>query len=150
MPANSMSSSCARVTGARPALMRRVPSHQTEAKASRYMTPYQRTASGPIENTIGSKFGCVNMLARLARYAPRVQHELARGDSLGAAAPGQPQVEARMGVGDLAVGDAAPPEVGHRSRHHGDAEAARDQAHDGLHLDRLLRHTRCEAGTRRE
>src|SRR5260221_3468908 len=145
MPANSMSSSCARVTGARPALMRRVPSHQTEAKASRYITPYQRTASGPIENTIGSKFGCVNMLARLARYAPCVQHELARGDSQRAAAPGEPQLEARMGAGHLAVGDAAPPEAGHPGRHHSDAEAACNEAHDGLHLDCLLRHARREA-----
>ena len=37
--------------------MRRVPSHQNEAKASRYMSPYQRTARGPTENTTGSKFG---------------------------------------------------------------------------------------------
>src|SRR6185436_10402946 len=53
----SRSSNCCRVTGEPPRAMRRTPSHQAAAKPARYMRPYQRTASGPMENATGSKFG---------------------------------------------------------------------------------------------
>src|SRR3970040_1908135 len=38
------------------------PSHQPAANPARYMMPYQRTASGPSENAIGSKFGWTSTL----------------------------------------------------------------------------------------
>ena len=46
-----------------PARMRRRPNHQTSAKPIRYMSPYQRTASGPMEIAIGSKFGWISIAA---------------------------------------------------------------------------------------
>jgi hypothetical protein len=56
-----MSSNCARLTGATPRSMRLRPSHQHEPKASRYISPYQRTASGPMENAIGFMSGWTNI-----------------------------------------------------------------------------------------
>src|SRR5262245_15381382 len=96
-----MSSSCARVTGDMPRLMRSVASHQPRAKPARYMRPYQRTASGPMEKATGSKFGWTSIA--LAGKAPRVGEEIARRRRQLGAAPGKPYVEPRMRIGQLAV-----------------------------------------------
>jgi hypothetical protein len=52
-----------------------------------------------------------------------VNEVAARSTSGSAAAPGEPQIEARMRVGDLAVRDAAPAEDGDRGRHDRDAHS---------------------------
>jgi hypothetical protein len=51
------SSNCLRVIGALACRIRVEPSHQAAAKPTRYMRPYQRTASGPIEKAMGSICG---------------------------------------------------------------------------------------------
>ena len=104
------------------------------------MRPYQRTASGPdgerdrIEVRVDQHAGGDYRARRRACC-----DELAGRAAERASAPGEPEVEPRVRVGDLAVDDAAPTEVRDRSWDHGDAEPARDEAHDGLHLNRLLR-----------
>src|SRR5688572_24192984 len=127
-----------------------MPSHQPIAKPARYMSPYQRTASGPIENAMGSMLGCVSTGARLTCNTARVGQEVPSCGAERAAPPREPEVEARMGVGDFAVSDAAPAEIRERRRNDGDAQSARDQAHDGLHLNRLLGDARRETGAPRK
>src|SRR6185295_18062112 len=124
---NRMSSNCCRVTGRMPCLMRRMPSHQAAAKPARYMSPYQRTASGPIWKAMGSMSGWVSKSGLCEE--PRVSKELGRGGARTTRAPRQPQLEHRMPVGELPVDHAAPPKVRHRLGHYGDAEAAGDEAH---------------------
>src|SRR5205807_5538066 len=77
---NSKSSNCCRVTGARPFAIRLRPSRQPAAKPTRYMRPYQRTASGPMENAIGSIFGWTNIT--IAAYST--------GDTAHVVQPAQP------------------------------------------------------------
>src|SRR5260221_8114715 len=138
-----MSSNCARVTGMMPCLMRRMPSHQAAAKPTRYIKPYQRTASGPIWNATGSMSGWTSTLGFC--QASGLGDEFCRGGAARAAAPGEPDLEHRMPVGEPAIDDAAPSEVSDRARHYGRAQAARDEAHYGLHLNRFLRHVEGEA-----
>src|ERR1043166_8122614 len=133
------SSNCLRVIGARLSRMRFRPSHQAAANPTRYMRPYQRTASGPMEKAIGLKSGWTSMMTLLAAAA-RVRAEVACRAGEGAARPREPEVEARVPVGELAVRHAAASEVGNRARDDRYAQAARHQAHYGLHLDGLLRH----------
>src|SRR3954467_11648117 len=143
-----MSSSCARVTGAMPRAMRRVASHQPMANPARYMRPYQRTASGPMEKAIGSMFGWISMA--LACAAPCVREKIARRGADFAAAPREPHIEAWVRVGNLAVDHPAAAKVGNRRRHDRHAQSARHQAHHRLHLYRLLRHLKGEARACRE
>src|SRR5262245_18464070 len=96
-----MSSNVWRVTGTMPCLMRRRPSHHAARKPARYMRPYQRTASGPIWNAIGSMSGWASM-SGLAQAA-RLGDEFVRGGTAAAAAPGEPEFEHWMFVGDLAI-----------------------------------------------
>src|SRR5687767_2095899 len=103
---NSRSSSCARVIGAWPLAILRTPSHQPAAKPARYMRPYQRTANGPTENAIGSMLGWTS--TRGLAGAARERQEVARGGAEAAARPGEPQVEPRVAVVDLAIHHAAP------------------------------------------
>src|SRR5690242_8755316 len=104
-----MSSNCWRVMGRMPCLMRRRPSHHAAAKPVRYMSPYQRTASGPIWKAIGSMSGWASMSA--FAQAARLRDELVRCRVAAAAPPGEPQLEGRMLVGQPAIDHAAPAEV---------------------------------------
>src|ERR1051326_3021167 len=147
------SSNCLRVIGARLSRMRFRPSHQAAANPTRYMRPYQRTASGPTEKAIGLKSGWTSMMTLLALLAllaaaARVRDEVACRGGEGAARPREPEVEARVPVGELAVRHAAASEVGNRARDDRYAQAARHQAHYGLHLDGLLRHVERDTGPR--
>src|SRR4051812_15025760 len=101
-----MSSNCWRVIGRMPRLMRRRPSHHAAAKPAKYIRPYQRTASGPIWNAIGSMSGWASTLE--LRQPPRLRHELGRRGVDGATPPSEPQLERGMPVGELAVDDPAP------------------------------------------
>src|SRR5258706_1689946 len=143
-----MSSNCARVTGTVALRMRRMPSHHAAAKPTRYMRPYQRTASGPIWNATGSMSGWTSKLG--LRQAARLGNEFLGSGGGCAAAPGEPQLEHRMPVGEPAIHDAASPQVGDRARYYGCTQPARDEAHYGLHLNRFLRHVEREARARRE
>src|ERR1044071_8405221 len=143
-----MSSNCARVTGKMPCLMRRRPSHQAAAKPARYISPYHRTASGPTWNAIGSMSGWASTLA--LRHLPRLRDEFRRRGIDAGASPGEPQLERRVPVGELAVDDAAPAEVRDRARNDCYAQSARDQAHYGLHLYRFLGHVEGKARARGE
>src|SRR5262245_40136557 len=102
---NSTSSSCLRVTGDSFFEILFNPSHQPIAKPARYIRPYQRTASGPMpkngpmENAIGSMFGWTSTL--LPREAPRLGNELRGRAARRARAPGEPELERRMAVGEL-------------------------------------------------
>src|SRR5262249_37779315 len=143
-----MSSNCWRVTGMSPCLIRRSPSHQAAAKPDRYMSPYQRTASGPIWKATGSMSGWASTSG--TAQAARLRDEFTRCRAEGPAAPGEPELELWVLVGKLAVDHAAPAEVRDRSGNHRYAKAARDQADHGLHLDRFLRHVEGEARACRE
>src|SRR5688500_15855594 len=90
------------------------PSHQPMTKPARYMTPHQRTASGPSENAIGSMFGWTST-AGLAGAPARERQEVARRGAQAAAWPGEPQIEPRVAVGELAIDHAAPAEIGDRA-----------------------------------
>src|SRR5207247_8421895 len=147
---NSKSSNCCRVTGASPFAIRRRPSHQPAAKPTRYMRPYQRTASGPMEIATGSILGWISMGAALAREASRLRRKFASCGAERAAAPGKPQVEPRMRLGDLAVDDPAPAEIGERARHDRYTQPARHQAYYGLHLNCLLGYVERKARARRK
>src|SRR5690606_18558045 len=115
------------------------------------MRPYQRTASGPIWNAIGSNCGWTSIgLLRMRRTAgrrgaaslpfaldsQRLQHSRERTGG-GAGSPGETDPDAGRGIVELAPGDvraAAPDALGHQ----GHAEAGAHEVHQGRHLDRLL------------
>src|SRR5688572_11141841 len=137
-----MSSNCRRVTGAAPPAILLTPSHQAAAKPARYMSPYQRTASGPIENATGSICGWTSM--RL-RFAPGVRDEVAPGRAQGARAPGEPQLQARVPVADRAVDHTPAAKVRKGGGHDRRSQPARHQAHYGLHLYGFLRNVEGEA-----
>src|SRR5689334_10422531 len=52
---------------------RRRPSTMNSTKPARYISPYQRTASGPRWNATGSNCGCVSMTADISQ-PPRAYH----------------------------------------------------------------------------
>src|SRR5512138_1247677 len=112
-----MSSNWARVTLTTPCRMRRRPSHHAAAKPARYISPYQRTASGPMWKATGSMSGCASTLA--LRPLPGLRQELRSGSVSWAAPPSEPQLEQGVLVGEPAIDDAAPAEIRHRARDHG-------------------------------
>src|SRR5205814_8464644 len=88
--------------------------------------------------------------AAAAREASRLRREVACRGAERAAAPGKPQVEPRMRLGDLAVDDPAPAEIGERARHDRYTQPARHQAYYGLHLNCLLGYVERKARARRK
>src|SRR6478752_9949593 len=100
------------------------------SKPRRYMRPYQRTASGPMEKAMGSMLGWWSMA--LAGVLPRGGEKIASAGAEAASTPREPHVEPRMRVGYLSVGYAAPAEVGYGGRHDRHAQSARHQAHHCL------------------